>query len=45
MEGLVPMPAYAHDPAISIDIAFESSAVKQLNQYWKQLAGGGDLRV
>lgn len=35
MEGLAPMPAYAHDPAISIDIAFGSSAARQLNQYSK----------
>jgi hypothetical protein len=31
MEELVLMPAYAYDPVISIDIAFESSAVKPLN--------------
>jgi hypothetical protein len=35
MEGLAPTPAYAHDPAISIDIAFGSSAARQLNQYSK----------
>jgi hypothetical protein len=31
MERFALMPAYAYGPAISIDIAFESSAVKRLN--------------
>ena len=31
MVQLALMPAYAHGPAIAIDIAFESPAVKPLN--------------